>query len=30
MGGDLTYDYQTGWSVFILRLPLHIEVGEVA
>ncbi len=30
MGGDLTYDYQTGWSVFTLRLPLHIEVGEVA
>ena len=30
MGGDLSYDYQTGWSVFILRLPLHIEVGEVA
>jgi signal transduction histidine kinase len=30
MGGDLNYDYQTGWSVFTLRLPLHIEVGEVA
>jgi len=30
MGGDLSYDYQTGWSVFTLRLPLHIEVGEVA
>ena len=30
MGGDLTYDYQTGWSVFTLQLPLHIEVGEVA
>ncbi len=30
MGGDLTYEYQSGWSVFTLRLPLHIEVGEVA
>ena len=30
MGGDLTYDYQSGWSVFTLRLPLHIEVGQVA
>lgn len=30
MGGDLSYDYQSGWSVFTLRLPLHIEVGEVA
>jgi len=30
MGGDLTYDYSSDWSVFTLRLPLHIEVGEVA
>jgi signal transduction histidine kinase len=30
MAGDLTYDYQTGWSVFTLRLPLHLDVGEVA
>jgi signal transduction histidine kinase len=30
MGGDLTYDYQSDWSVFTLRLPLHLDVGEVA
>ncbi len=30
MGGDLTYDYISDWSVFTLRLPLHIEIGEVA
>ncbi len=30
MGGDLTYDYQSDWSVFTLRLPLHIDIGEVA
>ena len=30
MGGDLTYDYISEWSVFTLRLPLHIDIGEVA
>ncbi len=30
MGGDLTYDYISDWSVFTLRLPLHIDIGEVA
>jgi signal transduction histidine kinase len=30
MAGDLAYDYQSGWSVFTLRLPLHLDVGEVA
>ncbi len=30
MGGDLTYGYESGWSVFTLRLPLHIDVGVVA
>jgi len=30
MAGELSYDYQTGWSVFTLRLPLHLDVGEVA
>ncbi len=30
MGGDLSYDYQSGWSVFTLRLPLHINISEVA
>lgn len=30
MGGDLTYEYISGWSVFTLRLPLYFEVGDVA
>ncbi|MEE8490344.1 MAG: HAMP domain-containing sensor histidine kinase [Acidimicrobiia bacterium] len=30
MGGDLTYDHISDWSVFTLRLPLHIDIGEVA
>jgi len=30
MGGDLTYDYISDWSVFTLRLPLHVDIGEVA
>ena len=30
MGGSLTYDYRSEWSVFTLRLPLHIEIGQVA
>ena len=30
MGGDLSYDYESEWSVFTLRLPLHIDVGQVA
>ncbi len=30
MGGDLSYDYISGWSVFTLRLPLHIDISEVA
>jgi signal transduction histidine kinase len=30
MGGDLTYDYTAGWSVFSLRLPLHLDVNEAA
>ena len=30
MGGDLTYGYESGWSVFTLRLPLHLDVGVVA
>lgn len=27
MGGELSYNHQSDWSVFTLRLPLHIEVG---
>lgn len=27
MGGNLTYDHASDWSVFQLRLPLHVEVG---
>lgn len=30
MGGDLTYDHVSEWSVFTLRLPLHIDIGDVA
>ena len=30
MGGDLSYDYKSNWSVFTLRLPLHIDISEVA
>lgn len=26
MGGDLTYAYRAGWSVFTVQLPLHVDL----